>query len=135
MVALASQPMVSVFNADLVAGIIQEITDNRRAALCPCHGTLGQLEFLNIAEGRGMLDGHTGVIRDWRRRILNEVVDGYWVADIKHTQECPSLMLGLSGTGHQLLRVAHSKSVPSILTLDEVRSAKSNLRSPANRLT
>ena len=65
-----------------------------------------------------MLIGNVEVVRDWRRRLLNEIIGGHWVADIKHTQECPSLMLGLSGTGYFLLRAALSDRVPSVLNLD-----------------
>jgi type 2 lantibiotic biosynthesis protein LanM len=84
--------------------------------LCLCHGALGHMDFLTVAQKRGVL-GDPGAAVAWRNRLLARLIDGDWVADSSHRLEAPGLMLGLAGTGYSLLRASGSRRMPSVLTL------------------
>ncbi|BBJ45137.1 hypothetical protein SSPO_078550 [Streptomyces antimycoticus] len=80
-----------------------------------CHGDLGNLELVLLAE-------RTGRIRAGRlMRSLGEKLDaaaaGDWVCGPPTRSETPGLMTGLAGVGHQLLRFANPDQVPSALLL------------------
>ncbi|QLH25633.1 type 2 lanthipeptide synthetase LanM family protein [Streptomyces sp. Rer75] len=80
-----------------------------------CHGDLGNLELVLLAE-------RTGRIRPGRlMRSLGEKLDaaaeGDWVCGSPTRSETPGLMTGLAGVGHQLLRCACPDQVPSVLLL------------------
>lgn len=81
------------------------------------HGALGSLELLAALAGRG----HDGA-RDALTRRTGEVLGGLE----QYGHRCgtpghvpsPGLLTGLSGIGHQLLRLAFPDEVPSVLLLD-----------------
>ncbi|MFD3357055.1 lanthionine synthetase LanC family protein, partial [Streptomyces fradiae] len=80
------------------------------------HGALGELELLAELAGRG----HDGA-RDALTRRTGEVLGGIE----QYGHRCgtpghvpsPGLLTGLSGIGHQLLRLAFPDEVPSVLLL------------------
>nr|WP_262986024.1 type 2 lanthipeptide synthetase LanM family protein [Streptomyces sp. CBMA123] len=77
-----------------------------------CHGDLGNLEALHLVGGR------------WRAatgRQAHATLDALeargWRCGLPHGVHSPSLMVGLAGIGHGLLRLAAPDSTPSVLTL------------------
>jgi len=77
-----------------------------------CHGDLGNLEPLMLAGGR------------WREAGLRQAaatLDALdrrgWVCGLPHGVHSPSLMVGIAGIGHGLLRLAAPDRVPSVLAL------------------
>jgi type 2 lantibiotic biosynthesis protein LanM len=83
----------------------------------PCHGDLGNLEFLFEA-GRVLRDpalsDEVGRVAD---SLLNSIDTYGWICGTPQGIETPGLMTGLAGIGYQLLRLAEPDRVPSILTL------------------
>jgi type 2 lantibiotic biosynthesis protein LanM len=85
---------------------------------CLCHGDLGNLELLLLAEQTL----HAKQLATERQRLTAMVVqsieDGGWQCGGPCAVEMPTFMLGLSGIGYQLLRLADPWQIPSILTLE-----------------
>jgi len=86
------------------------------SALCPCHGALGVLEFLEAACEHGLCG--IAQVEQWRQHLLARILGGEWCADHGHVLESAGLMLGLAGTGYALLRAAAPDRIASVLTLD-----------------
>ncbi|MGY0056341.1 type 2 lanthipeptide synthetase LanM family protein [Streptomyces sp. LZ34] len=80
-----------------------------------CHGDLGNLELLLLAERSGRSE--PGALM----RLLGEKLDAAavhgWVCGSPTRSETPGLLTGISGVGHQLLRFACPDQVPSVLLL------------------
>ncbi|MBV6695777.1 type 2 lantipeptide synthetase LanM family protein [Kitasatospora aureofaciens] len=73
-----------------------------------CHGDLGNLEPLHLAG------------RPWHaqaRATLDALDTNGWICGLPHGVHSPSLMTGLAGIGHGLLRLAAPDTVPSLLAL------------------
>ncbi|HXQ15254.1 MAG TPA: lanthionine synthetase LanC family protein, partial [Caulobacteraceae bacterium] len=96
--------------------LVQAVAADGGAALCPCHGALGVLEFLEAAKGAGFA-GAASALDRLRAEILARVIGGELCADPCHRIEAPGLMMGLAGTGWSLLRVLDPARFPSVLTL------------------
>jgi type 2 lantibiotic biosynthesis protein LanM len=82
-----------------------------------CHGDLGNLELLLEA---GQILNDSGGSRETRRlagSILDSIEREGWLCATPMAVETPGLMTGLAGIGYQLLRLAESDRVPSVLTL------------------
>ncbi|MBD3008253.1 lanthionine synthetase LanC family protein [Streptomyces sp. 5-10] len=80
-----------------------------------CHGDLGNLELVLLAERTGR--NRPGRLMRSLGEKLDAAVAGDWVCGSPTRSETPGLMTGLAGVGHQLLRFAHPDQVPSILLL------------------
>ena len=84
---------------------------------CLCHGDLGNLEVLTLAAER--LDRPD--LRERRDRIaaavLADLRQAGWRCGLTTRAEAPSLLVGVAGIGHGLLRLAAPERVPSVLTL------------------
>ncbi|EPX56490.1 Lanthionine biosynthesis protein LanM [Cystobacter fuscus DSM 2262] len=83
-----------------------------------CHGDLGNLEFLMLAEkvlGQSAL-GHE------RQRlaaaILTSIEEAGVLCGVPLGVETPGFMTGLAGVGYALLRLAEPERVPSVLALE-----------------
>ncbi|WP_030242606.1 type 2 lanthipeptide synthetase LanM family protein [Streptomyces sp. NRRL S-350] len=73
-----------------------------------CHGDFGNLEALHLAGA------------PWHAPALAtlDALDARgWVCGLPHGVHSPSLMVGLAGIGHGLLRLAAPEQVPSVLAL------------------
>ncbi|MFD8080330.1 type 2 lanthipeptide synthetase LanM family protein [Kitasatospora sp. NPDC059722] len=73
-----------------------------------CHGDLGNVEPLHLAG------------RPWHgaaRAALDALDARGWTCGLPHGVHSPSLMVGLAGIGHGLLRLAAPTRVPSLLAL------------------
>ncbi|MGC0314362.1 type 2 lanthipeptide synthetase LanM family protein [Kitasatospora acidiphila] len=77
-----------------------------------CHGDLGNLEPLMLAGGRWREAG----LRQ-AAATLDELDRRGWVCGLPHGVHSPSLMVGIAGIGHGLLRLAAPDRVPSVLAL------------------
>jgi type 2 lantibiotic biosynthesis protein LanM len=81
-----------------------------------CHGDLGNLDFL--------LEACETLNNSRLRSKVNEIASGIlasierqgWLCGTPFGVESPGLMLGISGIGYELLRLADPKIVPSILS-------------------
>ncbi|MES4905859.1 MULTISPECIES: type 2 lanthipeptide synthetase LanM family protein [unclassified Streptomyces] len=86
-----------------------------------CHGDLGNLELVLLAERSGRCE--PGVLMRLLGQKLDEAGQRGWVCGSPTRSETPGLLTGLSGVGHQLLRFACPDQVPSVLLLHPPVSA------------
>ena len=97
---------------------------------CLCHGDLGNLELLLLAEQ--MLDDKR--LTAERHRLTGTVVESIerdgWQCGGPCAVEMPTFMLGLAGIGYQLLRLAEPERTPSVLMLEAPRTRAESYRSP-----
>jgi lantibiotic modifying enzyme len=80
-----------------------------------CHGDLGNLELLLLAERSGRSE--PGVLMRLLGEKLDAAAERGWVCGSPTRSETPGLLTGISGVGHQLLRFACPDQVPSVLLL------------------
>jgi lantibiotic modifying enzyme len=102
---------------DMVEAIESFLLDREAAALCPCHGALGMLEFTEAARELGTV-GAAALAERLSVEIMARVLSGELCADHYHRIEAPGLMRGLAGTGYTLLRSLDPEQFPSVLTLE-----------------
>jgi lantibiotic modifying enzyme len=77
-----------------------------------CHGDLGNLEPLLLAGE----PWHTVGVR--RAVAVLDALDAHgWAGGLPHGERSPSLLVGLAGIGHGLLRLAAPQDVPAVLAL------------------
>ncbi|MDQ0417956.1 type 2 lantibiotic biosynthesis protein LanM [Croceifilum oryzae] len=83
-----------------------------------CHGDLGNSDLLLMA---GDALGQQQWIKISRQighhAIQYKQSNGKYLTGISHFLETPGLLVGLSGIGYQLLRLAHPDQIPSVLSL------------------
>lgn len=86
-----------------------------------CHGNLGNLELLYQAH-QALPDPRWRVAYEWHKATTFARGQRLgWQCGTPQQVETPGLMLGLSGIGLQLLRLAEPDLVPSLLSLDVPR--------------
>ncbi|MFJ9772426.1 type 2 lanthipeptide synthetase LanM family protein [Kitasatospora sp. NPDC101157] len=78
-----------------------------------CHGDLGNLEALHRAGDRWQT-----ATRHRARAALDALDDRGWTCGLPHGAHSPSLMVGLAGIGHGLLRLAAPATTPAVLILE-----------------
>jgi lantibiotic modifying enzyme len=85
-----------------------------------CHGDLGNLELL--LQASLTLEDFPGQDRiDYLATVILDSIDRHgWLCGIHLGVETPGLMTGLAGIGYQLLRLAASDRVPSVLLLESL---------------
>lgn len=83
-----------------------------------CHGDLGNLDFLMQATEK--LDSPNLYAQAQNiAGVIVESLDKYgWLCGTPFSVESSSLMVGISGIGYQLLRLAEPNVVPSVLSLE-----------------
>lgn len=84
---------------------------------CLCHGDLGNIELLLQAQQAGIDPALRSKINELSAMIDDSINRHGWHSGGPGAVEMPGLMLGLSGIGYQLLRLAEPNRVPSILLL------------------
>ncbi|WP_279635632.1 lanthionine synthetase LanC family protein [Corallococcus carmarthensis] len=89
---------------------------------CLCHGDVGNLEVLHLAGAVLGEEAWKQAARSRAARVLAQGRDGAWRCGLPRFTEAPGLMLGLSGIGLGLLRLAAPDFVPSVLALQPARS-------------
>ena len=84
---------------------------------CQCHGDFGNLEVLLVASD--IFDQPELYKKAVRigTQIVREVNETGWCCGIPQNEDTPSLMLGLSGIGYGLLRLAAPRKVPPVVVL------------------
>jgi type 2 lantibiotic biosynthesis protein LanM len=108
------------------AAILQEIDQAVRRTLargpgqnhCLCHGDLGNLDFLNQAQEAFPSPELGADIHRFVEHVLASLDRDGWLCGTRGSIESPGLMNGFAGIGLGLLRLAESRRVPSVLTLD-----------------
>ncbi|MEY8348873.1 type 2 lanthipeptide synthetase LanM family protein [Bacillus cereus] len=84
---------------------------------CQCHGDFGNLEVLLVASDiLDKPDLYKNAVKIGTE-IVHEVNETGWCCGIPQNEDTPSLMLGLSGIGYGLLRLAAPQKVPPVLVL------------------
>ncbi|MFI9361933.1 type 2 lanthipeptide synthetase LanM family protein [Kitasatospora sp. NPDC053057] len=78
-----------------------------------CHGDLGNLEALQRAGGRWQ-----AAAQRQAHAVLDTLDAQGWTCGLPHGVHSPSLMVGLAGIGHGLLRLASPETTPAVLTLE-----------------
>jgi type 2 lantibiotic biosynthesis protein LanM len=82
-----------------------------------CHGVLGNLElFIQAREILGTV--YDSEVTKIAVTILDSIDKNGWQCATPLGVETPSFMVGLSGIGYQLLRIANPKIIPSVLMLE-----------------
>ncbi|BCK66919.1 lanthionine synthetase [Streptomyces libani subsp. rufus] len=109
---LAADAMAALRLGDSGSGA-QRLTG--RGSDSMCHGDLGNLELLLLAEQSGR--SAPGRLMRLLGEKLDAAAESDWVCGSPSRSETPGLMTGLSGIGHQLLRFACPDLVPSALLL------------------
>jgi lantibiotic modifying enzyme len=83
---------------------------------CQCHGDLGNLEVLSLAEERLGLDLGVEKARLLASTLADIRAHG-WRYGLPGRTEPPGFMVGLAGIGYGLLRQAEPRRVPPVLVL------------------
>ncbi|MFH9350007.1 type 2 lanthipeptide synthetase LanM family protein [Kitasatospora sp. NPDC017646] len=78
-----------------------------------CHGDLGNLESLHLAGGTWQ-----AAARRQAHAALDTLDARGWACGLPHGVHSPSLMVGLAGIGHGLLRLAAPDTTPAVLVLE-----------------
>ncbi|GAA1948646.1 type 2 lanthipeptide synthetase LanM family protein [Streptomyces durmitorensis] len=95
-----------------------------------CHGDLGNLELVLLAERGGRAE--PGRLMRQLGEKLDAAAESDWVCGSPTRAETPGLLTGLSGVGHQLLRFACPDEVPSVLLLHPPHTVPTALQSTSN---
>ncbi len=83
-----------------------------------CHGVTGLAQIVAIAGDALDDDGYRGIADDVTLALIDRYgASGRWPLAAWHASSQPSLMTGLAGIGHHLLRLAEP-TVPPVLVLD-----------------
>jgi len=84
-----------------------------------CHGDLGNADFLLLAAADlRHPPWRRQALRHGHRVLESAAAEGAYRCGIAEFEETPELMVGLSGIGYGLLRLASPEKVPSILALE-----------------
>ena len=83
-----------------------------------CHGDLGNLELLLSARELPGQAGLAAEVERWTAIVLDSLERDGALSGVPLGVETPGLMVGLSGIGYQLLRLAEPRKVPSVLVLE-----------------
>lgn len=85
---------------------------------CLCHGDFGNLEVL-LLSGLELKDKFLREkAYEYGTKTLLDARKNGWFCGIPQEEETPSLMLGLSGIGYGLLRLADPYNVPAVVLLE-----------------
>ncbi|WP_051217345.1 type 2 lanthipeptide synthetase LanM family protein [Paenibacillus assamensis] len=87
---------------------------------CLCHGDLGNLEVLLLAAEQFEDDEMKEIAMKYAANTLSEAESNGWFCGIPQEEETPSFMLGLTGIGYGLLRMAsiNDNPIPSVVVLE-----------------
>ena len=106
----------AAIRAEIDAALQTTLTEGFSMNHSLCHGDMGNLEMpLTVIQ----LLNNTGYCEPLERlacMLLDSIDTQGWCCGIPSSVETPGLMLGLSGIGYALLRLAAPERVPSVLT-------------------
>jgi type 2 lantibiotic biosynthesis protein LanM len=103
---------------DIKLALKETISHYKIPSHCLCHGTLGNLEPLLVAELYSEFDNHTNKVRDSFAEVLQELIASGWRSLLPNQTLSLGLMTGLSGVGYSLLRFHNRDRVPSVLMME-----------------
>lgn len=84
---------------------------------CLCHGDMGNLEFVMGATKLPALSQYEEQVQSLISALLDSIERQGWMTGVPLSVETPGLMVGIAGMGYELLRLAASERVPSVLLL------------------
>ena len=101
--------------------VIEDLLTRASSAdpMCPCHGLLGQIDFLIDARKAGV-PGARQALSALSRQAFGRLIAGEACSDHAHSVETPGLLMGLAGGGYTLLRLLDPDRTPSLLMLEAV---------------
>ncbi|WP_160146247.1 type 2 lanthipeptide synthetase LanM family protein [Dictyobacter aurantiacus] len=82
-----------------------------------CHGDMGNLDILLIANQVLATDRYQADIQRLSALLLQSIREQGWITGVPQGIEVPGLMTGLAGIGYALLRMAAPTRIPSVLLL------------------
>ncbi|MGF9943038.1 type 2 lanthipeptide synthetase LanM family protein [Priestia megaterium] len=107
------------FTSEIETAISTTLKTGMGKTHCLCHGDLGNVElFLKAGEVLNRKDYHKMAKSIGSSVIAYHKEHNYYKTGVKGHVELPGLMLGVSGIGYQLLRLANPKMVPSVLIFE-----------------
>lgn len=95
---------------------------------CLCHGDLGNLDLLLIANAKLDNPEITQQIEKIASQTLSEIQQKNIRCGVPLGIETPDLMVGLAGIGYGLLRLTDPQIIPSILLLEPPKKSSPSLR-------
>jgi lantibiotic modifying enzyme len=84
---------------------------------CLCHGDMGNLEFVLGATKLPRFSHYEEQTQGLTSAILESIEREGRVTGVPMGVETPGLMIGIAGTGYELLRAASPERIPSVLLL------------------
>lgn len=109
-----SDPKIDI---EIKVGIDTTLKTGFGGSHCLCHGDFGNLEVL-LSSGMRLNDEYLkGKAYEFGTKSLLDAKQDGWFCGIPQEEETPSLMLGLSGIGYGLLRLANPDKVPPVVLL------------------
>jgi type 2 lantibiotic biosynthesis protein LanM len=85
---------------------------------CLCHGAMGNLDFLLSAASTLRDPVLMRTVQETAAAVLARFDRDGWITGLPKGLETPGLMMGISGIGYELLRLANPTAVPSLLTFE-----------------
>ncbi|MDB9304260.1 MULTISPECIES: type 2 lanthipeptide synthetase LanM family protein [Cyanophyceae] len=95
---------------------------------CLCHGDLGNIDLLLIANAKLNNPEIAQKIEKIATEILSDIQQNNFRCGVPLGIETPSLMVGLAGIGYGLLRLTYPQLIPSILLLEPPKKPSPSLR-------
>ncbi|TVP62106.1 MAG: type 2 lantipeptide synthetase LanM [Nodularia sp. (in: Bacteria)] len=95
---------------------------------CLCHGDLGNIDLLLIANKKLENPEIAQQIEKIASKTLSDIQQNNYRCGLPLGIETPSLMVGLAGIGYGLLRLAYPQLIPSILLLEPPKQSSPSLR-------
>ncbi|HEX4204414.1 MAG TPA: lanthionine synthetase LanC family protein, partial [Ktedonobacteraceae bacterium] len=84
-----------------------------------CHGDMGHLDILLSAVQFGADTAYKEAVQHLAPMLLESIETQGWITGVPQGVETPGLMVGITGIGYALLRLASPTQVPSVLLLSE----------------
>jgi len=108
---------------EAILGIGTTLREGFGGSHCLCHGDVGNLDILGLAE-KAFGDGRwRDTISRHSASLSRRLETGQWRCGLPGAQvEIPGFMLGLAGIGYGLLRLWSPTAVPSVLWLEPPRA-------------
>lgn len=82
-----------------------------------CHGDSGNLETLLVASEVLAMPQNGQPLKHLTGRLLDSIDTYGWLTDVPLDVKTPGLMVGITGIGYELLRLAEPEIIPSVLLL------------------
>ena len=83
-----------------------------------CHGDSGNLETLLVANEILAMPQYRQPLEYITSRLLDSIDRHGWLTDVPLGVKTPGLMVGITGIGYELLRLAEPETIPSVLSLE-----------------